>query len=252
MVRFSFSVFRLIRRRGNSRKRCLIRSQAPISPLEPAQQYIHESKTMSDTADLPQLYLITPSDFDLLTYPDQLAACLDSADVACVRLSLASRDEDRIAKAADALREVTHARDVALVIDSHIQMVERLGLDGVHLTDGARSVKKTRAALGEDAIIGAYCGQSSHDGMTAGELNADYISFGPVGQTALGDGATAPLDLFEWWSQMIEVPVVAEGALTLDLIRALAPHTDFFGFSDEIWKNDNPVAALSDLIAAMG
>ncbi len=206
---------------------------------------------MSDTPDLPQLYLITPSDFDLSSYPDQLAACLDSADVSCVRLALASRDEDRIAKAADALREVTHARDVALVIDSHIQLVERLGLDGVHLADGSRSVRKVRKDLGDDAIVGAFCGNSTHDGMTAGELNADYISFGPVGQTGLGDGTTAPVDLFEWWSQMIEVPVVAEGALTLDLIRQIAPHTDFFGIADEIWTQDNPVSALSDLIAAM-
>ena len=206
---------------------------------------------MSDTPDLPQLYLITPADFDLSTYPDQLAACLDSADVSCVRLALASRDEDRIAKAADALREVTHARDVALVIDSHIQLVERLGLDGVHLVDGSRSVRKVRKDLGDDAIVGAFCSNSTHDGMTAGELNADYISFGPVGQTGLGDGTTAPVDLFEWWSQMIEVPVVAEGALTLDLIRQIAPHTDFFGIADEIWAQDNPVSALADLIAAM-
>ena len=93
---------------------------------------------MSKTVEMPQLYLITPNEVDLMLFPDQLAACLDTADVACVRLSLASRDEDRIAKAADALREVTHARDVALVIDSHLQLVERLGLDGVHLLDGSR------------------------------------------------------------------------------------------------------------------
>ena len=206
---------------------------------------------MTDAVDMPQLYLITPADVDLMVFPDQLAACLDGADVACVRLALATRNEDHIARTADALREVTHARDVALVIDSHIQLVERLGLDGVHLLDGARSVKKTRKDLGEDAIVGAFCGHSSHDGMTAGELNADYISFGPVGQSALGDGETAPLDLFQWWSQMIEVPVVAEGALTLDLIRDIAPHTDFFALSDEIWGTDDPLTTLKGFVDAM-
>uniref|UniRef100_UPI0040477B62 thiamine phosphate synthase n=1 Tax=Yoonia sp. TaxID=2212373 RepID=UPI0040477B62 len=206
---------------------------------------------MSDTPDRPQLYLITPTDLDLLTFPDRLAACLDTTEIACVRLSTASRDETRIAKAADALRELTHARDVALVIDSHIQLVERLGLDGVHLMDGARSVKKSRAALGADAIIGSFCGNSTHDGMTAGEMGVDYVSFGPVGQSPLGDGSTAPLDLFEWWSQMIEVPVVAEGALTQDLIRAVSPHTDFFGLGDELWRHDDAAATLKSLIAAM-
>ncbi len=114
----------------------------------------------------PQLYLISPPAFDLDTWPGLLAACLDAVPVACVRLALAGRDEDRIARAADALRELTHARDVALVIESHAALVERLGLDGVHLTDAARSVRKLRKDLGEDAIIGAFCGNSRHDGMT--------------------------------------------------------------------------------------
>ncbi|WP_108814298.1 thiamine phosphate synthase [Loktanella sp. Alg231-35] len=206
---------------------------------------------MSDAQDHPQLYLISPSEFDLSTYPAQLAACLDSTEVACVRLALGSTDEARIAKAADALREVTHERDVALVIDSHIMLVERLGLDGVHLTDGARTIKKVRKDLGDDAIVGSFCGNSRHDGMTAGELGADYVSFGPIGTSPLGDGRQAELELFEWWSMMIEVPVVAEGALTADLIRALSPHTDFFGIGDEIWSAETPAKALSDLRHAM-
>lgn len=206
---------------------------------------------MSDADDLPQLYLITPAEIDLSSYPDRLAACLDATDIGCVRLALGTRDEDRIARAADALRDVTHARDVALVIETHLQMVERLGLDGVHLTDSARSVAKTRKELGEDAIVGCYCGTSRHDGMTAGELNADYVSFGPVGTTALGDGSQAELALFEWWSMMIEVPVVAEGALTPALITALTPHTDFFGIGDEIWDQEDAAATLITLRAAM-
>ena len=203
---------------------------------------------MTDTApEHPQLYLITPPEFELMTFPGLLAACLDTVDVGCVRLTMATRDEDRIARAADALREVTHARDVALVIDTHVLLVERLGLDGVHLTDGARSVRKVRKDLGEHAIVGAFCGASRHDGMTAGELGAEYVSFGPVGPTALGAGTQAELELFEWWSQMIEVPVVAEGALTDGLITLLAPHTDFFGLGDEIWRHDDPAAELARL-----
>ena len=206
---------------------------------------------MTNAPDFPQLYLITPAEFELSAFPDQLAACLDATEVACVRLSMATKDEDRIARAADALREVTHQRDVALVIDSHILMVERLGLDGVHLTDAARSVKKVRKDLGDEAIIGAFCGASSHDGMTAGELGADYISFGPVGETPLGSGEKAPKDLFQWWSQMIEVPVVAEGALSETVIRDLAPYTEFFAVGDEIWSSDAPKDALLALYAAM-
>ena len=202
--------------------------------------------------DVPQVYLLTPPEFELSSFPARLADVLDAHDVACVRLTLATTDADRIARAADALRLVCHDADIALVIDSHVGLVERLGLDGVHLTDGARSVRKVRADLGGDAIVGAFCGASRHDGMTAGEQGADYVSFGPVSDTGLGDGTIAEHDLFAWWSEMIEVPVVAEGGLDEATIRSLAPVTDFFGVGEEIWREPDAAAALARLRAAMG
>ncbi|SFE23502.1 thiamine phosphate synthase [Roseivivax sediminis] len=198
----------------------------------------------------PQLYLLTPPAFDLGTFPDRLARVLDAAPIACLRLSLATRDEDTILRAADAIRDVAHARDVALVIDTHVVLAERLGLDGVHLPDGARSVRAARKALGADAIVGSHCGTSRHAGMNAGEAGADYVAFGPV-SGALGDGSTAEPELFAWWSEMIELPVVAEGGLDAEHIRSLAPVTDFFALGEEIWQEEDAAAALGDLIAAM-
>lgn len=203
-------------------------------------------------ADRPQITLITPPALDLDLFPDQLAKLLDSTDIACVRLSLASKDQDHIARAADACRVVAHARDVAIVIDTHLLLVERLGLDGVHLPDGARSVRKARKDLGADAIIGCHGGVTRHEGISAAEAGADYVAFGPVGSTNLGTGAQAPLDLFEWWSEMIEVPVIAEGALTVALVEQLGPVTDFFGIGEEIWSTDDPIAALRSLLAPLG
>lgn len=205
---------------------------------------------MTET-ERPQLYLITPPEFDLEVFPQRLAAVLDSTPVACVRLALASKDEDRVARAADALRLVTHARDVALVIEKHVLLVERLGLDGVHLTDGARSVRKVRKDLGEDAIIGAFCGTTRHEGISAAEAGADYAAFGPIGETPLGDGSRAEFDLFEWWSEMIEMPIVAEGALTTALVEKFGPVTDFFGVGDEIWATDDPTTTLKALLAPL-
>ena len=201
--------------------------------------------------DRPQIYLITPPELDLDTYPDQLAAVLDATEIACLRIALATKDEDRILRAADAIRHTAHARDVAVVIERHVLLVERLGLDGVHLTDGARSVRKVRKDLPE-AIIGAHCGITRHEGMSAGEAGADYVCFGPIGATPLGDGSHADWDLFEWWSEVIEVPVVAEGALTAELVEKFGPVTDFFAVGDEIWSKDDPAAALKALLAPLG
>ena len=204
------------------------------------------------TPERPQITLITPPAFDLDVFPSQLAAVLDAVDVACVRLALATKDEDSILRAGDACRVICHERDVAIVVENHVLMVERLGLDGVHLTDGARSVRKVRKDLGDDAIVGAFCGVSRHEGMAAGEAGSDYAAFGPIGESSLGKGEQVEFDLFEWWSQVIEVPVIAEGALTRDLVAKFGPVTDFFGIGDEIWAAEDPVQALKDLISPLG
>ncbi len=201
--------------------------------------------------DIPQLYLVTPLVVDLAEFPDRLARVLDAQAIACVRLSLASRVVEDIQRTGDILREIAHARDIPIVISDHVLMVEKLGLDGVHLSDLSKPVRKLRADLGQDPIIGAFCGVSRHDGMGAGEAGADYVSFGPVGETGLGDGTRAPADLFEWWSAMIELPVVAEGALTCELIGTLAPVTDFFAIGEEMWRSDDPVSALAQLTAPL-
>lgn len=198
---------------------------------------------MSET-DQPQIYLLTPTQFSLSEYPPLLGRVLDSAPVACLRLTITSTVEDDVIRAADALRDVAHSRDVPLVIDRHLNLVKRLGLDGVHLTDGAKTVRYARKELGADAIVGAHCGVSQHEGMNAGEAGADYITFGPAGETLLGSAESASDDLFKWWSETIELPVVAEGALTVDVIRRLRHMTDFFAIGDEIWSSDDPVAQL--------
>lgn len=200
---------------------------------------------------MPQIYLITPPDLTVEDFPDRLARVLDGAPIACLRLSMATKDEERVARAADALREVAHARDVPLVIETHLRLVDRLGLDGVHLLDAARTVRYARKELGADAIVGAFCGNSRHEGLAAGEAGADYVAFGPVGASALGTGAQTEDDLFAWWSEVIEIPVVAEGALTRADVERLAPIADFFAFGEEIWHAPDPLAALRDLAAPL-
>jgi thiamine-phosphate pyrophosphorylase len=194
-----------------------------------------------------KLYLIAPASPALGAFPDTLAALLDGFEVACVRMGAAGADEDALSRMADALRPVCHARDVPLVLVDHFRLARRLGLDGVHLSDGARQLRAARKELPRDAIIGAYAHASRHEGLTAGEIGADYVSFGPMTPSSLGDGALAPGELFQWWSEMIEIPVVAEGGLTPEIASDLARAADFLALGDELWSNArDPASALAD------
>ena len=202
--------------------------------------------------DSAQIYLTTPQSFDLQEFALQLEAVLAAAPVICVRISLTTTDERELSQAADRLREICHASDVAIVIDDHYRMVKTHGLDGVHLTSSSRHVREARTELGNDAIVGAYCGNSKHAGMTAAEIGTDYISFGPIGDSALGDGSVADTELFQWWSEMIEIPVVAEGNATPEAISAVKDHIDFLCVGSEIWSApEGPVTALQAIIAKL-
>lgn len=197
-----------------------------------------------------RLYLVVPAGPGLSSCAEALARLLATHDIACVRIAAGAASEEELTRAADTLRPICHARDVPTLMTDHFRLVTPLGLDGVHLTDGARSVRAARKALAKDAIVGAYAHASRHDGMIAGEIGADYVSFGPLSPSSLGDGVTAPLDLFQWWSEMIEVPVVAEGGLTPEIFARLAPVSDFICLGDELWSHpDGPERALKEFSA---
>lgn len=200
-----------------------------------------------------RLYLITPPAFDPPAFADALAAALDAGGVACVRLDLAAADADAIGRAVDALRPATEARDVALVIAEHVRLARALGLDGAHLheTTGA-AAREARATLGDEAIVGVFAGASRHRGMVAAEAGADYVAMGPVRAGSLGDGTEADAALFAWWDEMIETPSVAEGGLTPEVARTLAPHADFLAPRMSVWGcPDGPAAAVRAYCAAL-
>ena len=194
-----------------------------------------------------QLYLVTPKACELGFYTQVLIPVLDAVEVSCLRLGLASDDPDALTRHLDLAREIAHARDIPIVVTDHAKLVEPLGLDGVHVTNGIQNLREIRKSLGAEAIIGVSCQNSKHQGMTAGEIGVDYVSFGPVSETPIHD-EVAPADLFEWWSQMIEIPVVAEGAVSPEAIKSLKDSVDFFAIGEEIWGADkDPAKLLKDL-----
>lgn len=197
-----------------------------------------------------RLYLLTPRLADGAAFASDLDAALAAAPVACVRMLTAEADEAVIRRVADPLGEVCRAHDVALVLTDHFRLVRPLGLDGVHLETPRLRLRDAREALGRDAIVGAHAGASRHHGMTLAEAGADYVSFGPVVDDGLGDGEVAEADLFHWWSEMIETPVVAEGGVTLETGAALGGVADFIAFDAPVWDHPEGAAAGAKAAAA--
>ena len=95
-------------------------------------------------SEQPKLYIISPAEFEIERFSEDLKPILDSIEISCFRLALSTQEENTIAKTADVIRNICHSRDVAIVIEDHFLFVQKHGLDGVHLSDGARNVRKAR------------------------------------------------------------------------------------------------------------
>src|SRR5690606_33997669 len=92
---------------------------------------LRDDSAMTDQPNTPQLYLITPVGAAASTLGPLLAEVMDRFPVACLRIPGAGTEEE-LGRIADLAREIAHARDVAVVIEDHVLLAQRHGLDGVH------------------------------------------------------------------------------------------------------------------------
>ncbi|MPY75364.1 MAG: thiamine phosphate synthase [Alphaproteobacteria bacterium] len=198
-----------------------------------------------------RLYLITPPRIEPASFADRLALALDAGDVGCVQLRLKDVDDGEIRRAAERLRPVAQDRGVALIMNDRPDLAADTGCDGVHVGQEDASYDDARALLGGDSIVGVTCKNSRHLAMEAAEKGADYVAFGPFFDSATKprtDPARKPADLeiLRWWGEMMTVPCVAIGGITVEncppLVEAGA---DFLAVVAGVWGHpDGPAAAV--------
>jgi thiamine-phosphate pyrophosphorylase len=191
-----------------------------------------------------RLYLITPPRLPP-DFPELLAAALDAGDIAAVRLQL--DDPGDLRAAAETLRPIVQRRGVAFVLGGDAALAAALKCDGVHLADGDAPAGQARHVIG-DLQLGVFCGLSRDRAMDAGDEGADYVAFGPF-----GGGDEEDYGLIEWWAELMELPVVAEGAIApgncAGLVRAGA---DFLAVERAVWDHPGgPAEAVRAFTAAI-
>jgi len=194
-----------------------------------------------------RLYLITPPKIEPMAFRDVLAAALDAGDVACLQLRFKDAPDDEIRRAADLLRPVAQERDVAFIMNDRPDLAKELGCDGVHVGQEDVTYKEARGIVGNDAIVGVTCHNSRHLAMQAAEQGADYVAFGAFFATGTKEPKTrAEPDILTWWSDIMEVPCVAIGGITVENAHILVEAgADFLAVVAGVWDHaDGPAAAV--------
>jgi len=188
----------------------------------------------------PLLYLITPADPDPVQFPRLLMAVLSGPEVAALLVRRGNQDDAAYAALAERAIQIGQAAGAAVLLEDDTDLVRRLAADGVHITQGGtRAIREAVSALKPDGIVGVGNIRSRHDAMSFGELDVDYVMFGPLG----GEADPQAAELAQWWADTFEVPAVhslpdADAGLLAD------SRSEFIGLSDCIWTKKDPAEAL--------
>jgi thiamine-phosphate pyrophosphorylase len=184
-----------------------------------------------------------------------LAAALAEAGtlVQCVLLSSGESEDgptDRHEKWAEQLLGLAHARDIAFLVETDVDLALRIEADGVQIAADAGAYAAARDRLGPQRIVGVDCGQNRHHAMVLAEFGADYVAFAPHACNQQGNQERD--ELIAWWSEIFVVPCVAMGVESPDEARSLAVlGADFVAPAESLWQASDAAQRLAAFAEAL-
>lgn len=170
------------------------------------------------------LYAITPDclEADVL-YAHCRAALQGGARLLQYRDKLSDKG-DKLVRA-KMLAQLCRQHQALFIVNDHVELAEACAADGVHLGRDDGNVARARALLGPDKILGVSCYNQLAHAERAKQQGADYVAFGAVFASATKpDAVHAPLSLLGTAREVVGLPVVAIGGITLanapEVVRA--------------------------------
>ena len=199
-----------------------------------------------------------------ITHFTERYSYLDSARLAleggCKWIQLRMKDTpvEEMEPIAIEVQRLCREHDAVFIIDDHVELVKKLGADGVHLGREDMPIHEARKLLGDGFIIGGTANNFFHvqQHYIGG---ADYIGCGPYRFTRTKKKLSPTLGTEGYvriTSQMKEkgigLPIVAIGGITDEDIPALM-QTGVTGIalSGSILRAENPVEEMKKIINLM-
>lgn len=208
---------------------------------------------MSDAPSC-RLYLVTPAALKPQAFARELEGALDAGDVACLQLRLKGADDDTVLRAAEQFVPICARRNVAFLVNDRPDLALKAGADGVHIGREDASYGEARRLLGPDKIVGVTCHASRDLAIEAAEAGADYVAFGAFYPTGTKEAkSSADPELLRWWREIMTVPCVAIGGITVENCAPLvAAGADFIAVVSGVWDYAKGAAvAVKDFNAAI-
>ena len=196
----------------------------------------------------PNFNIVTPSALKYIfkdkkkEFSFRLSEILEIENISSIRVKTNDLTQMELNEIIFHIKKIIKDR-ASIIIENDIKSAALLKADGVHLTTGQNLVKSAKAHLGKYQVIGAFCGSSKHSGMVAAENGANYIEFRAHHDSVMSD--ITIVNLFKWWSETIEIPVMAECAKDCLISRKIWGYCDFFSLGTKIWE---PTICIQSLL----
>ena len=186
---------------------------------------------------------------------------LDSAMMALeggcrwIQLRMKDADEAEIERTARQILPECRRRGAVFIIDDHVELVKRVGADGVHLGKNDMPVDEARRILGDEFIIGGTA-NTFEDIQRLAAQGADYIGCGPFHFTTTKKNL-APMLGIEGYENIvslmkthgINLPIVAIGGIAYDDIpRIMSTGVTGIAISGSVLRADNPVEEMKRMV----
>ena len=155
------------------------------------------------------------------------------------------------------VQDLCHSYGAVFVIDDHVELVKKIGADGVHLGKNDMPVDEARCILGSGFIIGGTA-NTFDDIRRLHQAGADYIGCGPFRSTTKKNlspvlGLDGYRNIVAQMRQSgIDLPIVAIGGITLsDIPEILGTDVTGIALSGMILNAPDPVAMMEQVVSAM-
>lgn len=189
------------------------------------------------------IFLIAPGLAEPRDFLPRLMATLSTAPISALLLPIGARDDTAYATFVKAIAPAAQQKGCAVLLDNRPALVRELGVDGVHITAGIKTLREAIAELKPDYIVGTGDIGSRHEAMTRGELGIDYLMFGDR-----IDADPDSANMANWWAETFEVPSVYL-ALGPSDPAIDAAKSEFIGLADAIWADPAPLTRFSGIPA---
>lgn len=153
------------------------------------------------------------------------------------------------------LAELCRCHNAVFIVDDHVELVEALNADGVHLGQNDMPVDQARRILGPSRIIGATA-NTFVQLQAAAKAGADYAGVGPFKFTTTKKNLSPVLgidgyhDIVDRKLQAgLRLPIVAIGGITPDDIPGImSTGVDGIAASSTILHSPDPVEATHHIL----